>query len=314
MDIFSNTLLVANPAAQSGKGLLIAQRAHELLRRELGPDANLELFFTDHPGSAKDLLCTQAARYSCVIALGGDGVIHEVANGLMACEGGCRTLGVIPAGSGNDYARTLGMSQQVERAVEQLLQRRVRPVDLGRVNGEYFTQTLSFGLDAAIALGTMERRKKTGKHGTMLYLEEGLQQLRHMQMYPYSLELRGPQGGVTEALQGKGLLLAVQNGPTYGGGFRVTPDASPSDGLLDICIANGPISRLHATAVFLRAKNGRHVSSPIIEFHRAPALSISFPEAAPPCQVDGEPLTADRYEVSVAPGALNVLVGEEPPN
>lgn len=307
MDIFANTLLVANPAAQSGRGMDIARRAHELLREGLGADNQLELFFTDRPGSAKELLATQATRYSCVIALGGDGVIHEVANGLMACEGGCRTLGVIPAGSGNDYARTLGMSDRAERAVEQLLQRRVRPVDLGVANGEYFTQTLSFGLDAAIALGTMERRKKSGKHGTMLYLEEGLHQLRCMQMYPYELKLEGEPARL---LTGEGLLLAVQNGPTYGGGFRVTPEASVSDGALDICIANGPVSALRATAIFLRAKDGHHVSSPIIEFHRAQSLTVRFPAAKPPCQIDGEPFTAERYEISVRPSALNALFGE----
>lgn len=310
MDIFSNTLIVANPAAQSGRGMDIARRAHELLREGLGTDNQLELFFTDRPGSAKELLATQATRYSCVIALGGDGVIHEVANGLMACEGGCRTLGVIPAGSGNDYARTLGMSDRAERAVEQLLQRRMRPVDLGVVNGEHFTQTLSFGLDAAIALGTMERRKKSGKHGTMLYLEEGLHQLRCMQMYPYELELHGNEDEPAQTITGEGLLLAVQNGPTYGGGFRVTPQASASDGRLDVCIANGPVSALRATAIFLRAKDGHHVNSPIIEFHRASSLAITFPAAAPPCQVDGEPFAAERYEISVRPNALNALFGE----
>lgn len=310
MNIFSNTLLIANPAAQSGRGMVVARRAHGLLSSSFGQDAHLEMFLTDRPGAAKDLLRTQAAQYSCVIALGGDGVIHEVANGLMACEGGCRTLGVIPAGSGNDYARTLGMSERVERAVEQLRQQRLRPVDLGRVNGEYFTQTLSFGLDAAIALGTMERRKRTGKHGTMLYLEEGLYQLRHMQMYPYVAKLRALGCEREEALQGSGLLLAVQNGPTYGGGFRITPDASASDGLLDLCIANGPVGALRATAVFLRAKDGRHVSSPIVEFHRACALRLAFPDAAPPCQVDGEAFSADRYDISVSQGALNALFGE----
>ena len=310
MNIFSNTLLIANPAAQSGRGQIAARRAHELLSALFGKDEHLELFLTDCPGSAKELLRAQAGRYSCVIALGGDGVIHEVANGLVACEGGCRTLGVIPAGSGNDFARTLGMSEHVERAVEQLRQRRLRAVDLGCVNGEYFTQTLSFGLDAAIALGTMERRKRTGKHGTMLYLEEGLYQLRHMRMYPYVLKLCNRQGEYEETLQGSGLLLAVQNGPTYGGGFRITPDAAACDGLLDLCIANGPVGALRATAVFLRAMSGRHVTSPIVEFRRACALSLSFPDAAPPCQIDGEAFSADRYDISVSQGALNVLFGE----
>lgn len=309
MNIFSNTLLIANPAAQSGKGLAYARRAHELLSKAFGPDEQLELFLTQRPGSAKELLASQAKHYSCVVALGGDGVIHEVANGLMAREGGCRTLGVIPAGSGNDYARTLGMSERAEKAVEQLMQRRLQAVDLGCVNGEFFTQTLSFGLDAAIALGTMERRKKTGKHGTVLYLEEGLYQLRHMQMYPYRLDLHDEQGALSCTCQGDGLLLAVQNGPTYGGGFRITPNASPRDGLLDICIANGPVGALHATAVFLRAKNGGHVSSPIVEFHRAARLELSFSEATPPCQVDGEPLSAQCYEICVKPHALNVLFG-----
>ena len=303
-------MLIANPVAQSGAGQAAALQAAEQLREGLGRPDMLDLVFTKAKGHAKDYIATNASRYSTVIALGGDGIIHEVANGLMDPRCSCRRLGIIPVGSGNDYARTLGMSQKVDKAVSQILKAELRPMDLGVCNGEYFTETLSFGLDAAIALGTMERRKKSGKHGTMLYLEEGIDQmLHHMDNHPFSLELREGPDADGSIRCGQAILLALQVGPTYGGGFRICPWADPGDGLLDICVAHGPVRKPKAILTFLSAKNGHHVKSDIVEFMQASRLSLTFDDE-PKCQIDGEEHLAKSFDVYVAHEAIEAFIGD----
>ena len=159
------TLLVANPAAQNGNGAQAAAHAAALLREVVGED-RLDVVLTEGPGHAEQV-SAQAQGYGTVVALGGDGIIHETANGLLRLPECARpTLGVVPVGSGNDYARTLGISaRSVDEAVRQLAGAHPRPFDVGRCNGRHFVETLAFGLDAAIALDTVERRRVTGKTG-----------------------------------------------------------------------------------------------------------------------------------------------------
>ncbi|MBL6463932.1 MAG: YegS/Rv2252/BmrU family lipid kinase, partial [Senegalimassilia sp.] len=239
-------LLVANPAAQSGAGAAAAERAAANLRTALGEDA-VTVARTAGPRHAC-AIAEGAQGAQTVVALGGDGLIHEVVNGLMARPADDRPqLGVIPVGSGNDYARTLGVPAKVDRACDLLLSASSQPADVGCVNGGFFAETLSFGLDAAIAIDTMERRKRTGRHGAALYMASGFDQLfHHLDQREYRLQLDdGP------VMEGKSITFAVQMGPYYGGGFRICPDARLDDGLLDVCISHPPITPAGAAAIFL---------------------------------------------------------------
>ncbi len=306
-------LLIANPAAQNGKAAQAAERAAGLLRAGLGEEA-LDVVLTKSAGHAE----TEAARasaageYDVVVALGGDGIIHEVANGLLSAPaaGHARRpmLGVIPVGSGNDYARTLGMdARSVDKAVAQLFAARPRRFDVGLVNGRYFVETLSFGLDAAIALDTVERRKRTGKTGTALYLESGIDQLlHHLDCRHYRATLNEGSPAVVREIEGDSYIFAVQIGQTYGGGFRICPDARTDDGLLDLCIAHPPLGPLYATFIFLLAKNAHHTRFKQLEFLRTSSLKLAF-DAPLPAQIDGERIEAETYDITCIPQALEVL-------
>lgn len=295
------TLLVANPMAQNGNGAAAARRAAQALRASLG-DESFSMAFTESAGRATDL-AAQAGSYDTVLALGGDGLVHEVANGLMRLPGEARpALGVIPVGSGNDYARTLGMPESLDEAVRLVLGAPHRLLDIGRCNAEYFVETLSFGLDAAIALDTMKRRRRSRLTGCLLYAASGIDQLaHHLVEYHFEAHLDGGR-----LLEGSMFLFAVQIGPTYGGGFRICPAAQPSDGLFDLCIAQPPLSLPRATCIFLMAKNGWHARSKQVAFHKAATLDLQF-EKSPPVQVDGEPITGERFHVEIVPQALRVL-------
>ncbi len=304
MDISDGkTLVIANPAAQRGNGRQAAGIVHDLMVEWLGAD-KIEFEETERPGHAIELAAA-APRSRCetVIALGGDGIIHEVVNGLMRLDEAARPrLGIIPVGSGNDYARTLGMSECVPDAVVQFLEASEVALDIGCCNGEFFMETLSFGLDAAIALDTVERRNRTGEQGTILYLKSGLDQLlHHLDIYKFEAVLDGAR-----RIGGPVHLFTVQIGPTYGGGFRICPEADPADGLFDICYAAAPMSRPEATFKFLRAKDAHHTKYKKIFFDRASSIELSF-DRQPPCQIDGEPHEADSYSISIERKALRVL-------
>lgn len=303
MPRFGKTLAIVNPAAQNGRG---AQGA-DFLRRMAAlpgcPFASLDVMETQKAGHAVDLAAS-AAAYDTVIALGGDGVIHEVVNGLMSLPREERpTFGVLPCGNGNDYARTLGMSFNLETAFDQLSSAVARPVDIGECNGRYFAETLSFGLDAAIAIGTHARRKRTGHSGTRLFVEEGIDQLvNHRDVYRYTL---AQDGG--EPVEGSMLMFAVQIGPTYGGGFKVCPDAGPFDGRFDLCIAKPPLGLLKAAYLFLKAKDGKHVThTDVMVFTHASGIRVEFDEP-PPAQIDGEAIGGSVFDIRTHGHALDVL-------
>lgn len=303
-------LLLANPAAQSGNGAQAAQIAQELLSQWLG-DSMVDFALTEQPAHATRIASEASSeKYGTVIALGGDGLVHETVNGLMMLPSEKRpSFGLIPVGSGNDYAKTLGMTPCVPDAVVQFLEASLHHFDVGCCNGEYFAETLSFGLDAAIALDTVERRKKTGKQGTPLYLASGLNQLLY---HLDTFDVRAVLDKGRTTIEGPVHMFAVQIGPTYGGGFRICPDADPEDGLFDICYATAPMGRIEATYKFLSAKDGKHVKRKGIHFERASSLEITF-DCRPPCQIDGEALVANGYHISLEPRALEVLVAQDSP-
>lgn len=302
--------LIANPAAQNGRGAWAAVEAASLLRARVG-DEGFQLLLTERPRHATALAASLDPSVGTVVALGGDGLISEVAAGLMERPVDERpALGVIPVGSGNDYAASLGVPASIGRAIDCVLAGRTAVVDVGRVNGRYFVETLSFGLDAAIALDTVERRVRTGRTGTRLYLESAVDQLfRHLSIYDFTARLTGGDAAAARTVSAAAYLLAVQIGPTYGGRFRICPGAELDDGLLDLCYATPHLGPWKALAVLLAAKGGRHTGNRHIHLDRASRLVLDFAEE-PPGQIDGEKIEGTHFEIDCIPRSLTVIVGK----
>lgn len=310
---FGRTLIIANPAAQSGAAREVAER----LQRFLSLTARASQFtlaWTERPGHAEEL-AREAHGYDTVLALGGDGVIHEVVNGLMAAGPAARPrLAVLPVGSGNDFAQTLGIEDFSGRDFGALLTCTPVAHDIGRIRAwqpaagtgeahvEYFDQTFSVGVDAAIGLGTADLRKSTGLTGAALYTLSGLEQfgLRYRN-FPMSVSFDG-----APAERIRAIIMAVQLGPTYGSGFRICPKADPTDGLIDVCYALGPVPRAIALPIFLSAKNGHHTGLPPVRCRRCRHAEFTFEAADYPIQADGERISASRLEIDVLPAAITV--------
>lgn len=304
-----SVLVVANPAAGNGTGTQAARRALGELEGAIASGraggvfagCEVEAAFLSSPEQARAIVEDSAGRRA-VVAVGGDGLVHLVVNALMRIDERQRpAFAVVPAGTGNDYARALGLPLDLRKSVHAILRAEPRHADVGLCNGEYFAETLSFGLDAAIALDTVRRRIETGRTDAGVYFSSGIDQLRHSLV---AREYRASFDGV--ASEGESITFAVQIGPYYGGGFKICPEAKLDDGLLDMCISHPPASVARAIYIFMRAKNGRHVNMKPMELLRAQHAVIDFADE-PPCQIDGEPLHATHFDVTCVHDALHVL-------
>lgn len=302
--------IITNPAAQNGTAATVAEKLSAQLCKHAGDDA-CKTHLTQHAKHAIDIVAEVGASCDTIVVIGGDGIVHEAVNGLMMLSDEERpNLAVVPLGSGNDYALTLGMSSNPEKALKQILECNVRKLDVGLVNGEFFAETLSFGIDAAIAIDTMERRKKTGRRGTMLYMESGIDQLlNHLNPQSYKMTLSGVPGVGDMAVDGESYIFAVQIGRTYGGHFDVCPDANPEDGLFDICLTRKIMGPAKAVAIFIAARFGLHKNMKAFKFYKASSLTVDFAEP-PAAQADGEIITGSHFEIDTVPQALGVIVGD----
>lgn len=302
--------IIANPAAQNGTAATVAEKISAKLCQHVGESA-CKIHLTQRAKHAIDIVAEVGGSCDTLVVIGGDGIVHEAVNGLMMLPDDARpNLAVVPVGSGNDYALTLGMSSDPHKALEQILECDVRRFDVGLVNGEFFAETLSFGIDAAIAIDTMERRKRSGRRGTLLYMESGIDQLlNHLHPQSYRMTLSGVPGVGNLKVDGESYIFAVQIGRTYGGHFDVCPDANPEDGLFDICLTRKIMGPARAVAVFIAARFGLHKNMKAFKFYKASSLVVDFTEP-PAAQADGEIITGSHFEIDTVPHALGVIVGD----
>lgn len=296
--MLGRTLVIVNPAARHGvtgdlipvvSGLLDGQTEYALL-------------VTEGPRHATTL-AREAEGYDTIVAVGGDGTVHEVLNGLMQRPAEDRpALTLLPTGSGNDYRRTLGISTNLTTAARQIIGGTCKRVDVGVVNGTYFANSVAVGLDARVTAKAVELQSTTGWSGIMLYMR-ALFIVLFRQFYTHRVRLSVDDGPPVET---ELLLLAATNGPTYGGGFKITPGARDDDGLLDTCII-WKVSLLGALLRLPFVVVGRHgwMRPVTLQVHRSIRIESEVPIEG---QIDGEMTLASTYEISVLPGALEVVV------
>lgn len=241
------------------------------------------------------------ARVDLVIAVGGDGTLNEVVNGITGEDGRpLATLGVILTGRGRDGARTLGVPRDPIRAVERLAaQAHAVPRDLGLVRWSggrrFFVTVAGAGFDAVVAA----RALTLPGPGTVPYLRAVVSSLRDHR--PWPLEIRVDEAPA-RSLAVTGVMFA--NGPTCGGGMRIAPGAHAADGLLDLVIL-GALSRPALLRWLPTVYWGGHLRHPRITLERMRAVTVASDRPLP-LQLDGEPCGAAPFEVAVAPGALRV--------
>jgi diacylglycerol kinase (ATP) len=282
-------LLVVNPAAAGGR---LGKQWPRIHARLAAAGFEAPLVFTRAPGHATELAAAAVAHGErVVIAAGGDGTICEVVQGLH--DAGGATLGVIPLGTGNDAARTLGVPLRLESAVQTLLAGTTRTVDLIRAGDRVVLNAIGVGLLGAINVNAASIKIV---RGIAAYLGAAAGTL-----FSYECPQITLSNGSFD-YRGRMTILAIHNGITTGGGFRLTPAAVPDDGVLDACL-------VEATAVPARlarlvaAVRGTLVEMPGCHALRFTTLDLRT-EVPLPCHFDGNPSRIEppgmRFEVIAA--------------
>lgn len=288
-------MLLTNPTSGRGRGTRAAAIALPRLREAglavrslVGRDARET---SDLAGSA----VRDGVR--SVVVVGGDGLVHLAAQALA----GSRTsLGIIPAGSGNDVARSLDIPRSDPRlAADVVVGSRTRRIDLARCGSTYVVSVVAAGFDSRVneRAGSMSRPR-----GRLRYTVATLAELRVVEPLRYTLELDG------EVRQLEAMLVAVGNGPSYGGGLRITHGAELDDGWLDVVVIK-TMSRPDLLRTFPKLFRGRHTTHPAYERHRVRRVSIAARGVV--AYADGERLGPLPVTVDVVPDALEVLVPHE---
>ena len=253
---------------------------------------------------ADDRHSRAAGALGAIAILGGDGTIHEALPALLEERPTAEPppLLLLPAGSGNDFARALGLPRDAVVAARAATSWVERRVDIGRAAAVPFATVAAIGFDAEVAATVLGSRWRLP--GTAAYLAAAVTTLARYRAQP--LRISGDFGRI----EGRFLLVAAGNTPSYGGGFRIVPDARVDDGALDLCLVD-EVSRATVLRLLPKVLNGRHVGYPFVRIVRTRRVEIESLAGAPAVFADGEPATHLPVTIEALPGALRVLV---PPN
>lgn len=289
--------VLTNPTAGNGRARRVSATVIDRLRARGAQVTSIE---GRTPGDALD--ATRKAVRSgtdILVAVGGDGLVNLA---LQATATTSTPLAVIPAGTGNDFARLLGVPQgDPQAAADIVVDGRTRAIDLARAHDRWFATVLSSGFDALVTERANALRWPTGplRYNLAMMLE-----LAKLRPIPYRIELDG------RALAFDGALVTVGNGPTYGGGMAICPAALVDDGLLDVTVVRSS-SRTRLVRLSPTLYKGTHIMLPDVETYRARSVTLTADGMV--AYADGERFGALPIHIEAVPRAVTVVCGP-PPN
>jgi diacylglycerol kinase (ATP) len=295
------TKVILNPYAGNWTG---ARRANDVRSALLAAGVKHDLVFTERPGHAVELAWRAPDEgYDTVVAVGGDGTVNEVVNGLARAAqvdkpGIIGTLGIIPIGTGNDFAEMSGIPLNLTEASRRLALGQTRLIDIGRVNDRFFSNECGVGFEAQVAIEA-QRLKRLRRF--LVYLVAVFRALfRYRQP---TMTVKWDSGEVTQRI----LMVSAGNGRRAGGGFYLTPEAKFDDGLLDYMYADA-LSRPEILRLLPKAMNGTHIYDPAAHLGRTTRLTITSTVPVP-VHCDGEILTAEaqQVDIEVLPARLRLI-------
>ncbi|MGV3563380.1 MAG: diacylglycerol/lipid kinase family protein [Nocardioides sp.] len=286
--------LLTNPTSGKGRGARGRAAALDVLR---GTDLEVLDLVGRDAAEAAALVREAAPGVDALLVCGGDGPVHLA---VQALAGTGTALGVVPAGTGNDVARYLDLprrdpAEATHLALEALRWGRRRTIDLARSGDRWFVTVLAAGFDAVV---NERANAMTRPRGQMRYNIATVAALRTFTPITYTLDLDGEQVTL------EAMMVAVGNGPSYGGGLRMTEGAVLDDGLLDVVVI-GPMSKAELVRTYPRLFTGTHTTHPAYQHHRVRQVSIAAPGIT--TYADGERFGALPLTVECVPGALQVL-------
>ena len=293
--------VVCNERSGGGRAGRVLPKVVRRLQEGLA-DAELHVVISTSYEQARDLTraAALAAQTGDVVAvMGGDGMAHL---GLNACAGTEATLAVIPAGTGNDFARGAGIPRAIPAAVEALVRGRTRRLDLTRLTnavGSYYVgAVVSSGYDARVNRATNDIRLR---FGPLSYGYIALRELANFEPLTYRLVVDG------QPRELRAMMVAVANMGVFGGGMKIAPDADPSDGVMDITLIH-EASRAKLLRLLPQVYTGGFIKDPVVELLRARRVEIDGDGLF--LMGDGEELGEVPAVAECVPGVLSVVVGD----
>lgn len=293
---------------ESDQGRLAALREAIEGMRAGGDEVRPRLTFE---GGDARWMAREACELGCdlLIAAGGDGTINEVVNGLhdwlRADAGGERAaprLGLIPLGTANDFAGALEIPGDVPAAMQIALHGREMEVDVGMVEGRCFVNVSTGGFGAEATEEASNEAKRV--LGPLAYLVTGVKKFATLE--PLTARVTS---GDEEIASGRFLLFAVGNSRRTGGGNFLTPQADPTDGLLDLCLVR-EMSRVEFLRILPQLRAGEHVDHPDVIYRQLAELTLEAEEELS-VNADGEPMTGRRFRYGVSEYRVRVMRGEK---
>jgi diacylglycerol kinase (ATP) len=281
----SSVALLVGPSSGSGRG---PAAAAQLLAAVPGATV---LQAGSRDGALARARAAVAAGLGTLVAVGGDGTVHLA---VQAVAGTTTQLAVVPTGTGNDLAKALGVPTDVEGTVRALDGPAV-PIDAVRVGERWFACVLGTGFDAAV---NERANRMTWPRGRRRYDLATVLELRTFTPRPVTVTVDGV------STDHRVMLVALGNGPSYGGGLRICPDADLQDGLLDVVVV-GALTRRRLLRLFPRLFTGTHVTDRAVTVLRGREVTLTGGDLA--VYADGEPFGHLPLTATVVPGALKVL-------
>ncbi len=283
-------VVIYNPTAGRGQGAVLVEEA----KMHLG-DA-FEWVPTLRVGHATELAKSYAGKVPTIVACGGDGTVGDVARGIYGTD---TNLGVLPVGTGNDFARNLGIPLDVKEACLAIMGGTIRYVDVGEINGSIFINNAGIGFDSHV-MKTMNSgiRFLRGQPAFMLAILKSIFVYKpfHLSVQTEDVDLDIP----------KALLVSVLNGQVYAAGLPAAPGAEVDDGRMDVLVLDNvhPLKRL---GLLMMLQRGNHVQHPGIKLFQARSIKIN---AVPPQQIniDGEVRGSTPIVIDVKARTLRVLI------
>ena len=296
------TFLILNPCSGRGK----SEKLIPLIRADFETNkVPFDLRITKFPDEARAIASEVKKKYPIIVAGGGDGTVNEVVNGIAGSD---NILGILPLGSGNDFAKALTYPKKIKGCLQLLTRQQVKSIDLGLIKvinssleekTKHFINFVGIGLDAEVA---NEARKIYWVRGLAKYAIAAMKVL-----FRYKAEssaVISPEF----CSEGKHLFISIGNGQSSGGGFYLTPQASLDDKWLDVCTAKN-LTIAETLKIFPFVLFGRHAGFEKIQMKRTKRLTVTT-QTNLPVHVDGEVIGLDVREINIEiiPLGIKVLV------
>lgn len=272
------------------------------LMTHCGMFSTVDVFYTKKMGDAQNEAASMDNSYQAIMAVGGDGTIHEVVNGIMRSECKDPTLIMMPAGTVNDFGTHMGIPTDLSAFSDMLMKFHTKRIDLGKSNDRYFLNVAAGGMLSSTAYNVPSEAKTV--FGKLAYYAQGVIDFPQQIISPIPLLTQTDK----EVTYDDALLFIVANTPSVGGFRQLLPKAKVDDGLLDVLILRrGNV--IDISSLLVQLTQGKHIDHSLISYSQVEAINIvQDNEKVIPMDLDGEQAGQLPIEISVAKGAINLLV------